>query len=233
MGKICALIVAAGKGTRMGSKVSKQFLKLKNKPVLYYTLKTFEECKYIDEIILVLSAEEIKYCTDEIVNKYNIRKVKKIVVGGNERQDSVFYGLKAMDECEVVLIHDGARPFVTEDVIHSGIKYAREYGACSCGVKPKDTIKIKDSNGFSIATPERDSLFSVQTPQCFKYDIIYQCHLRLREESIKVTDDTMLVERYGNKVYLYEGNYRNIKITTPEDMLIAETIVSAVEDMGK
>ena len=223
-----ALIMAAGKGTRMGCKVSKQFLQLSGKPILYYTIRSFSQCKEIDSIVLVLASDEIKYVKNEIIDKYNMTKVVGFVEGGKERQESVYKGLSALENCSVVVIHDGARPFVSNTLIEKGILYAEQYGACACGVKPKDTIKKVDNNGFSIDTPNRDDLISVQTPQCFNYDLVLQCHKKAAGEKFKATDDTMIVERYGHRVYLYEGDYRNIKITTPEDMLLGEEILKQI-----
>lgn len=225
MRKVSAIIVAAGKGTRMGAGISKQFLQLKGKPILFYTLNAFQKSSSIDEIILVSSEEHIEYCKKDIVEKYEISKVSKVVNGGAERQSSVYNGLKALKNCDIVLIHDAARPFIDEKLIKDGVRYAEIYGACACGVNPKDTIKIKDENGFSIETPDRSKLFAVQTPQSFKYELIFNCHKKVEHENIRVTDDTMVVERYGNKVYLYEGSYNNIKITTPEDLIIGEKIL--------
>lgn len=228
MGKNYAVVVAAGRGKRMGANINKQFLSINNKPLLYYSLNTFSNSKLIDGIIIVCADSEIDYCKKEIVEKYKIKKVLEVVAGGKERQDSVYNGLKAIEDCDIVLIHDGARPFVTKDIIESGIKYAKLYGACTCGVVPKDTIKIKDEKGFSAETTDRDKLFSVQTPQCFKYNLIADCHQKLSEDSINVTDDTTVVEYYGHRVYLYEGSYKNIKVTTPEDLYIAEKIVEQI-----
>ncbi len=225
----CALIVAGGKGKRMASKISKQFLELNGKPVLYYTLKAFSQCNDVDFIVLVVSKDDMEYTKKEIVQKYNFTKVNAIVEGGIERQHSVHNGLKSIKGCNIVIIHDGARPFVSERIINEGIKYADEYGACACGIRPKDTIKVIDDSGFSIDTPDRSTLVSVQTPQCFKYSLIYDCHNKLSREGINVTDDTMVVERYKHKVYLYEGDYKNIKITTPEDMLIGEEILNEMQ----
>lgn len=229
MSKNYAIIVAAGKGRRMGSNLNKQFIKIKDKPMLYYSLKTFSNNKFIDGIILVCGENEIEYCRKEIIDKYNIGKILKIVAGGKERQESVFNGLKAIDDCEIVLIHDGARPFVSDNIIENGISYAKIYGACTCGVKLKDTIKVKDDIGFSYSTLDRNKLFSVQTPQCFKYDLIFNCHKRLIKDKVVVTDDTTVVEHYDNKVYLYEGSYDNIKVTTPEDLYMAEIIVEKIK----
>lgn len=225
MNEICALIVAGGSGKRMGKGINKLFLKLKDKPILAHTLEIFERCELIDKIILVAAEDEIDYCKNEIILKYGIIKVKEIVAGGRERQESVLNGLKQINDDAIVLIHDGARPFLDEKIIEKGIEYARMYGASACGVEPKDTIKIKDSEGFSKATPNRSELFSVQTPQCFKADIIKKSHKKVLEGKILVTDDTMAAEYAGYKVFLYEGSYENIKITTPDDLLIGEKII--------
>lgn len=221
----CAIILAGGKGRRMGEPINKQYLKINQHPILYYTLKAFSQSNSIDEIIVVVAEDEIDYCRKEIIEKYNFLKVKDVVIGGKERQDSVLNGLSAASNCEIVLIHDGARPFVNQSIISDAIIYANLYGATACGVQPKDTIKIKDSLGFSLETPDREMLFCVQTPQAFKYDLILDCHKKIREEGIKVTDDTTVVERYGNRVYLYKGSYDNIKVTTPEDLEIGRQIL--------
>ncbi len=225
MGKNSVVILAAGKGSRMGEAINKQYLNINGYPVLYYTLKAFSQSNDIDEIIVVVAEGEMDYCKEEVIEKYNFSKVKDIVVGGKERQNSVLNGLIAVSNCDVVLIHDGARPFITDSIITNAILYANSYGAAACGVMPKDTIKIKDSEGFSLETPERETLFCVQTPQAFKYDLILDCHKKIHEDGIRVTDDTMVVERYGNKVYLYEGSYNNIKVTTPEDLELGRQIL--------
>ena len=221
---ISAIILAGGKGKRMGAKISKQYIELKGKPILYYTIKRFSNSKDIDKIILVLPKDEIDYCKEKVLDKYSL-KVDLIVEGGKERQDSVINALDKLVDDEIVLIHDGARPFVSQKIIDEGIKYARLYGAAAPGVMPKDTIKIKDINNFSHSTPDRNTLVAIQTPQVFKLNIIKDCHKRVKEDNIKVTDDTMVVEAYGNKVYLYEGDYINIKVTTPEDLILAEKLI--------
>lgn len=221
----CAIIVAAGKGSRMKAGMNKQFIKIRNKPILYYTLHAFENNKLIHDIVLVLAQDEIEYCKKNILDLYEFKKIKKIVQGGETRQRSVLNGLLAADGSDIVLIHDGARPFVDDRIIEDGIKYAKMYNACACGVEPKDTIKIKSEEGFSLNTPKRDTLFSVQTPQCFKYDLILNAHKKALEDNIYATDDTMIVEKYNQKVYLYNGSYNNIKITTPEDLLIGEKLL--------
>ena len=221
---ITAIILAGGKGKRMGSKISKQYIELKGKPILYYTLTKFINCKEIDNIVLVLPKDEIEYCTKNILEKYSL-KVDKIVEGGKERQDSVYNALNEIENSDIVLIHDGARPFVSNKIIEDGIKFARLYGAAAPGVTPKDTIKVKDEFGFSKETPNRNTLVSIQTPQVFKLDIIKECHKKVKSDKIAVTDDTMVIEMYNNKVYLYEGEYTNIKVTTPEDLILAEKLV--------
>ena len=221
---ISAIVLAGGRGKRMNYHKSKQFIEIKGKPVLVYTLEKFIYNKSIDEVILVLPEDEVDYCKKEVLQKYSL-KVDRIVIGGKERQDSVFNALEAMEKADIVLIHDGARPFISEKIIEEGIKYANIYGAAAPGVTPKDTIKIKNEDNISVDTPDRNTLVAVQTPQCFKYDEIYQCHRKVKEENAIVTDDTSVVERYGHKVYLYEGDYTNIKITTHEDLILAERLI--------
>lgn len=223
-----ALIVAGGKGKRMGAKVSKQFIEIEEKPILYYTLLRFEKCKNIDSIVLVLPKEEIEFSRENIIERYSFKKVKRIVSGGKERQDSVYNGLRAIEHCNVVLIHDGARPFVEDRIIEEGIEWAEKYGAAACGVKPKDTIKVMDSSGFSSHTLNREELFCVQTPQCFRYDTILKAHEYIKDKGLSVTDDTRAVELIGHKVFLYEGSYENIKITTPEDLVFAENLIARI-----
>lgn len=228
MSKVCAIIVAAGKGKRMGASINKQFLKLKDKPILYYTIKAFESSEYVDSIIIVTAKEEVNYCINEIIGRYKFKKILAVVEGGAERQNSVYNGLIAAKGFDIVLIHDGARPFVHKDIITRGINHALKHGASACGVTPKDTIKVKDEEGFSVNTLDRNLLFAIQTPQCFVYDLILNCHERIHKDKIKVTDDTSIVEHYGHKVFLYEGSYNNIKITTPEDLVIGEKILDNI-----
>lgn len=222
--KTIAIILAGGKGKRMGAPVSKQFIEIDDKPIIYYTIKKFEEVEEIDEIILVLPKDEINYFKTNIQNRFNFN-ISKIIEGGAERQDSVYNALKSVEDTDIVLIHDGARAFVTNEIIKNGIGYAKEYGAAAPGVMPKDTIKVKDKDSFSKDTPIRERLVAVQTPQCFKYSLIKECHENVKREKKIVTDDTMVVEQYGYNVYLYEGDYKNIKITTKEDLILAKAFV--------
>ena len=223
---ISAIILAGGKGKRMGSAISKQFIDIKGKPIIYYTLKKFSENKKIDNIIVVLPEDEVKYFKENILKKYELR-INKIVIGGKERQDSVYNALKSLknSSTDIVLIQDGARPFISERIINEGIKFAEIYGAAAPGVMPKDTIKVKNEKNFSVDTPNRANLVSIQTPQVFKFDEILECHEKIRYNGEMVTDDTMVVEKYGYSVYLYDGEYTNIKVTTPEDLILAERLI--------
>lgn len=223
-----AIILAGGRGKRMGSDVSKQYILINNKPILYYTLKKFINNDSIDEVILVLPEDEIEYCKKEILKKYNL-EVNKIVCGGKERQDSVLNGLRSIENGDIVLIHDGARPFVSDRIITDGINFAKEFKAVAPGVMPKDTIKVKNDYGISEETLNREKLVAVQTPQIFDYNLILSCHEKVKLENMSVTDDTMVVESFGNKVFLYDGEYTNIKITTPEDLILGEHLAKNIE----
>lgn len=218
---VSAIILAGGRGKRMGKNISKQYILVNGKPILYYTIKRFLECENVDNIVLVLPKDEIDYCKKEVLNKYSL-KVDKIVEGGEERQDSVYNALESLEDTDIVLIHDGARPFVSKKIIDEGIANAIKYKAAAPGVMPKDTIKVKDEESLSKETLNRTELVAVQTPQVFNFKLIKECHEKIKEEKIAATDDTMVVEYYGHKVFLYEGDYTNIKITTPEDLIIAE-----------
>ncbi len=226
--KVTAIITAAGKGTRMNSRISKQYLEIGGIPVLARTISAFESCSEIDNIIIVVNENDINFCKHEIVEKFNFMKVISLVSGGAERQNSVYKGLCSIrEENGVVLIHDGARPFVTNENIVDCINATREYGACGIGVRSKDTIKISDENGFVQSTPDRSSLWSIQTPQGFMYDIIKNAHDKAVQNGYMGTDDMVLVEKLGIPVKIVEGSYQNIKITTPEDLIMGESLLSS------
>lgn len=218
-----AIVLAAGSGKRMGTKVHKQYLLMGGKPVLYYSLRAFEDSRRIDEIILVCGAGEEDYCRKEIVEKYGISKVRKIISGGAERYDSVWNGLQETKK-GYVYIHDGARPFVDEEMIERAYECVSEYHACVAGMPSKDTVKIADSDNVVTATPDRSSVWIVQTPQVFDTELIRKAYsLLMEKEEINVTDDAMAAEQMlGSSVRLFCGSYENIKITTPEDLEIAE-----------
>lgn len=228
--KYTAIVLAGGSGKRMNTDVHKQYLLLEGKPVLYYSLKAFEDSS-IDDIVLVVGAGEIPYCQENIVNRYGLKKVSAIVEGGKERYHSVYEGLKAAEGTDYVLIHDGARPFVDTGMIEHVMEEVKKYEACVVGMPVKDTIKIADRDTFAVDTPDRKYVWMVQTPQAFSYPLIYRAYTdMLQQEDESITDDAMVLERMTNrKVKLLEGSYRNIKITTPEDLLIAEAYLRHLE----
>lgn len=228
--KYAAIVLAAGSGKRMNSKVHKQYLIIQDRPVLYYSLKAFEDSA-VDEIVLVVGKGEEKFCRKEIVDKYGISKVKAIVEGGKERYHSVFEGLKQTSDADYVLIHDGARPFVNQDIIRRCMQEVQKYQACVVGMPVKDTIKIADEEGYAKQTPDRKNVWMIQTPQTFSYALIYEAYEEmLKTEDTAITDDAMVLERTkGKKSKLIEGSYRNIKITTPEDLLIANVYLQYPE----
>lgn len=228
--KYTAIVLAAGSGKRMNSKVHKQYLIIQDRPVLYYSLKAFEDSA-VDEIVLVVGKGEEKFCRKEIVDKYGISKVKAIVEGGKERYHSVFEGLKQTSDADYVLIHDGARPFVNQDIIRRCMQEVQKYQACVVGMLVKDTIKIADEEGYAKQTPDRKNVWMIQTPQTFSYALIYEAYEEmLKTEDTAITDDAMVLERIkGKKSKLIEGSYRNIKITTPEDLLIANVYLQHPE----
>lgn len=228
--KYTAIVLAAGSGKRMNSKVHKQYLIIQDRPVLYYSLKAFEDSA-VDEIVLVVGKGEEKFCRKEIVDKYGISKVKAIVEGGKERYHSVFEGLKQTSDADYVLIHDGARPFVNQDIIRRCMQEVQKYQACVVGMPVKDTIKIADEEGYAKQTPDRKNVWMIQTPQTFSYALIYEAYEEmLKTEDTAITDDAMVLEHIkGKKSKLIEGSYRNIKITTPEDLLIANVYLQHPE----
>lgn len=230
---ITAVVLAAGQGKRMNSVVQKQYLLINDKPVLYYALKAFED-SIIDDIVLVTGNAEIDFCQKEIIEKYGFRKVRVITAGGKERYHSVACGLSTITwDCDYVFIHDGARPFVDQAMIERALASVQENSACVVGMPVKDTIKLADENGYVKSTPDRALVWQIQTPQVFEKKLITAAYqkLLLNEETLKkgnmpITDDAMVVEYFMNiQVKLVEGSYRNIKITTPEDLRLAEALV--------
>lgn len=221
---VTALIVAAGKGKRFGAGFNKQYFKINNKEIIARTLDVFEEADLIDSIVVVVSEDEVDYFRENIVERYGYKKVLKIVAGGQERQHSVYNGLLHCKDADIVVIHDGARPFIKEEHILESIKKAEQFGASAVAVKVKDTIKIAKDEYFE-STPDRNTLYAVQTPQTFRYNLILSAHKYAIEKNILSTDDTSLVELMGEKVRIVEGSYDNIKITTPEDAVFAEFIL--------
>ena len=202
---------------------------LKDRPLLYYSLNAFQSHKDISEIILVCGMDDIEFCRQEFSQKYGFDKISRIVAGGNERYESVYEGLKALEDCDQVLIHDGARPFVSHEIIDRVLDALPQARACVVGMPAKDTIKLANTEGYVQETPPRELLWIIQTPQAFEYGLIRRCYDQIMEnkpEDLKITDDAMVEEYAGNvPVKLIEGSYNNIKVTTPEDILLAEQIL--------
>jgi 2-C-methyl-D-erythritol 4-phosphate cytidylyltransferase len=224
------LIPAAGMGKRMGASINKQYLHLAGMPIVARTISVFEDAPFIDGIFLVIPADEIPYCREHVVEAHGFRKVLEIVPGGRERQNSVMNGLRAIQqrqagEHDVVLIHDGVRPLISQELLRESIEVASGCAGALVAVPAKDTIKtVRD--GLVIATPDRDTLWQAQTPQVFRFGIIFAAHQAAEQDGFMGTDDASLVERLGGAVRIVRGDYRNIKITTPEDIVLAEAFLA-------
>ena len=215
-----AIILAAGRGQRMGTELPKQFLSMGDDMLLTKTIRAFEESRVIQDIVLVTSEEWVGFCRTEIIEREGFRKIHKIVTGGKERYDSVYQGLLACPNADYVFIHDGARPFVTEDILVRTQEAVEKYEACAVGVPSKDTVKIADEEGFVENTPPRKNVWNIQTPQAFSYPLIRAAYELVQgNDMVGITDDAMIIEKSGlAKVKLVMGSYNNIKITTPDDM---------------
>jgi 2-C-methyl-D-erythritol 4-phosphate cytidylyltransferase len=226
MSKSIALIPAAGTGKRMGKAVAKQFLFLGDKPVLAHTLLAFQRSSDVDEIIPILSEDEMENCLRDVIEAFHITKVRTLVVGGKERQDSVYNGIRKMGtDAAVVLVHDGVRPFVTSDMIKECVSSAGRGESVAVGVPLKDTVKEVDEHGIVRRTLDRSGLWSIQTPQAFPGDVLRKAYEESFKRQLYGTDDATLVERAGHKVRVIMGSYENMKITTPEDLILAEEIL--------
>jgi 2-C-methyl-D-erythritol 4-phosphate cytidylyltransferase len=225
--KIFALIPAAGMGKRMGAGSNKQYLQLDGVPILAHTLRVFQDAPFIETIYLVTPEQEIPFCQSEVVERYGFSKVRAIIPGGAERQHSVLNGLNAMEGVEqddLVLIHDGVRPFVAIDAIERAAAAAHEFGGAVVAVPVKDTVKVA-RDGIIIETPPREQLWLAQTPQAFRFGLIREAHASAAAAGFLGTDDASLMERQGLQLRIVMGDYRNIKITTPEDMALAEAFL--------
>lgn len=227
--KVIALIPAAGMGKRMGAGINKQYLLVAGIPIVAHTIAVFDSSPLVDEIYVISPLDEIPYCRSEVVDAHGFAKVRAIVPGGAERQHSVLNGLRAVvspADDDVVLIHDGVRPFVTTEIIERAIETARQTDGALVAVPVKDTIKVV-VDGTIRETPPRENLWQAQTPQAFRYGVIRDAHERAATDGFLGTDDTSLVERLGKEVKVVMGDYRNIKITTPEDLILAEAFQQA------
>ncbi|MBR1862404.1 MAG: 2-C-methyl-D-erythritol 4-phosphate cytidylyltransferase [Lachnospiraceae bacterium] len=247
-----AILLAGGQGKRLGGKVAKQYIEIGEKPVLWYSLMAIEKSEYIDECILVIRPDDADFVRDELLSKYFFTKVTRIADAGVERYESVWSALVSLKgynwmalgsekqeelledtglskdlPTDYIFIHDGARPFLTEDILRNNYETVLKYGACVTAVPSKDTVKIVGEDMEVVSTPERKTVYAVQTPQTFKAELIFEAYRRaLYDETEGLTDDAMAVEATGlSKVHIAGGSYRNIKITTPEDLTIAEIFV--------
>jgi len=229
--KAIALIPAAGMGKRMGAAINKQYLLLNGMPIVAHTIALFEHAPFIDDIYLVIPEPEIPYCREHVVERYGFAKVRRIVPGGAERQNSVLNGLRAVADArddDLVLIHDGVRPLVPVHVLERALETAAKHEAALVAVPAKDTVKIV-ADGIVRETPPRENIWLAQTPQAFTYGVIRAAHEAADAERFIGTDDAMLVERLGRDVHVVPGDYRNIKITTPEDLILAEAFLKQAE----
>ena len=227
---ISAIIAAGGKGRRMGADINKVFLDLNGKEILSQTISVFEKNKYTDEIIIVTSEDDIP-TVEQIVRRESFKKVAAITTGGKERSDSVYNGLMRAT-CKFVLIHDGARCLITDEQITAVINDAKKYGAAALGVKVKDTLKTVDENGMIISTVDREKTVHIQTPLVFLREEILTLHRKIKENNISVTDDCAVFEHFGKQVYVTEGSYDNIKLTTPEDIITGREILKKRENIS-
>jgi 2-C-methyl-D-erythritol 4-phosphate cytidylyltransferase len=223
--KVKAIIAAGGRGERIGGILPKQFVEIKKKPILSYTVEKFEKCELINEIILVVPEDYMSFCSYNIVDVGDFKKVKRILSGGKERQDSVYKGLSALSkDTDIVLIHDGVRPFISTDKINKSIEMCKKEKAVILALPVNDTVK-KVEEEYIITTLDRDKLWIAQTPQTFEYKLILEAYKKAIEVGFTGTDDSSLVERLGFKVRALEGESQNIKITTPEDLVLAERMI--------
>ena len=226
-----AIILAGGAGKRMGTATKKQFLLLDSKPIIVRTLQVFEECRPVDGVYLVVNQKDLPVMQEEILETYKFNKVLKLVIGGRLRQDSVKNGLEAIENpCDIVIIHDGARPFVSPSFIEKGIFLMEMFDAVIPALPVKDTIKTVSKEGFVMKTLERDYLWNVQTPQTFKYELILKAYREGMNKKLYGYDDATFLEHMGKKVKVIEGSPYNIKITTPEDLIIAKGMLSQLKN---
>ena len=221
--KISVLIPAAGAGHRMESSIKKPYLILDDKPILSHTIDLFENHSAIDDIYVIVNDADFDICNEIVINPYHYKKVRELIAGGETRQTSVFNGLCALsNDVEYVIVHDGVRPFLEDKIIFECLAASEKWGAAVSAVPVKDTIKVANEAHFIHHTPDRSTLWRVQTPQVFRKSLLLEAHETAIQTGITVSDDAALVEKLGNPVKLVMGSYKNIKLTTPEDMHIAE-----------
>ena len=237
-----AIVLAAGRGTRMGTREAKQYLEIAGKPVVVHALEVFQASPLIDDIILMTDREHLEYCRTQIVDRYGLTKVGTIGAGGAERYETVWKALCTVEDCEmetglveprdgIVFIHDGARPFITGEIIARAYETVLTQKACVVGMPVKDTIKLTDADGGILSSPDRRQVWMAQTPQVFDFPLIYEAFCRqMQGDCSGITDDAMVVEsQMGVRVRMVKGSYENIKITTPEDLAVAEALAKGLK----
>lgn len=227
------ILLSGGRGKRAGGSVPKQYRELDGRPLIYYGLKAFEECDFIDEVLLVVGEEEGRTRSKEIVEKYGFQKVSAFIIGGEERYHSVWNALQYLKGYEgYVFIQDGARPFLNQKLLKRGYDAVKKYRACVAGVPTKDTIKKVNEEGRILETPARQGVRNIQTPQVFESALLFSAYERLmKEQEIDVTDDSSVLEKMGEvPVFVFEGEYENIKVTTQEDFAVAESLWKRLQE---
>ena len=224
--KVGAIIPAAGRGKRIGASVPKQFLEIQGRPLLHHTLTVFASCKLIDYVVLVMPRADVDEMGEDWLNKYEI--VRKVVVGGEQRQDSVYNGFSSLEEgTDIVVVHDGVRPFTTPQMITATVEAAQQHGAAITAIPVSDTVK-QAADGFVKQTVSRDGLWRVQTPQAFQYGLLQQAFKKAKKDSYYGTDEGSLVEYLGERVKIVPGSELNIKITRKEDLVLGESLLSRI-----
>jgi 2-C-methyl-D-erythritol 4-phosphate cytidylyltransferase len=228
--RVAGVIVAAGEGRRMGTPGSKAFLPINGIPIVVYAIRPFEACSRVQSLYPVLREDDVHAWRSEILKKFPFKKMKPPVVGGSSRQESVRLGLESIrEDIDIVLIHDGVRPFVGARVLERLLATMEETQAAVLAVPAKETMKIVDSSGHVLETPARKALWQIQTPQAFEYSTVLAAHHKALADGITATDDATLVERLGVPVKIVQGSYRNIKITTNEDLITAQSLLKEEE----
>jgi len=226
--KVAAIIPAAGVGLRMRSQIPKAYLPLAGKPILAHTLEVFEAVKEVQEVTVVAHPDDLDYCQEEVIGAYGFKKVLRLVPGGKERQDSVYHALKALhqeDDLDIILIHDGVRPFITPEQIRRVIKAARSHGGAILGLPAQDTLKRVDPQKKVIHTLDRKDIWQIQTPQGFQADLLHRAFVEAYSRNFYGTDEASLLEEMGHPVTVIPGDPWNLKITTPEDLQLAEALL--------
>jgi 2-C-methyl-D-erythritol 4-phosphate cytidylyltransferase len=227
------IVAAAGSGKRMNKGINKQYLTLRSRPILSYCLEVFEHSPLVNNVLVVVKESEIGFCQKEIVERYGYKKVRKVIAGGAERQDSVWAGLNSLEQSTgLIAVHDGARPFITDQLLTKLVSTAAQWDSAIPGVPVKDTVKLVDNEGFVSKTLDRSRIFFVQTPQVFRLEYLIKAYQKAVEEQFAATDDASIYEKYVGKVKIVPGDYRNIKITTPEDLSYAREIADDLISRG-